>query len=570
MPKPSEFIKLVRHHGWRSSNFSLYGCPVDLRSLDLELAPQRGKQRDVIVAQLRDPTPTTDALLRATLPSPRTTIDSQQLHGSSFVRIALWHRQSYHYKHNRQLLALIHAEYALRAPVDLNPDDVLRSHTVPTPQLVLTLRLLDVYIQQDASMHVEEINEALGWALSDQLFQHMDSLTSAVYDAQNFRDYSRLNDSGLVRVEMQGDAKDPHVATLLDNAEINFRDVCETGHPRYEPFEWLDLEAGVDIQRITTDSAFEQALQHGRTSRKCAEKPPRDRAAPNAMHHLLLRQDPELRWRNGKVINLWRLARMQIQASDDRITAELEAQGIDWRDTEAEDWGPSLEQRSEQMARNPDLEPITWVFVIDDGTGVFAAIPVRTSELSPSRLLEVVKDAWHGQHGLLRGPPASLSVPVAYLQTKARTEWAQQMQACGVELTAPTSGFAAPLHVTKAWCEASKRMGKADRDGTPSKLPAATSIKYVQDWALAHALSAHANSAYERVFGDTNWRKRHLLQGGGYAAQTTIQVQRYVDALGLGSVDAMLNTWRTACHPDFQQKPLRRRGTDADRATPHD
>lgn len=123
MPRPSEFIKQVRHYGWRSADLS-YDRPVELNFHDLEMAARGGKQRDAIIAQLCEHSTNTGDLVRAKLPAPRTRTNGQHLHGSIFVRIAIWHRPSYDQNHNRLLQALVHAEYALHAPVDLDPDEL--------------------------------------------------------------------------------------------------------------------------------------------------------------------------------------------------------------------------------------------------------------------------------------------------------------------------------------------------------------------------------------------------------------------------------------------------------------
>lgn len=330
--------------------------------------------------------------------------------------------------------------------------------------MVLALRVLDVHVQQVDPLRVEYITEAMGWALSDLLFHHLDALTPAVYDLRD-DDYGSGYYHDLVRFEIQGNEAVPVVVSVMEAAETFFREACDTAEPRYESHEWLDLESGIELRRTAVDADFEDALLQGISSRKSAEKPKPARAQPNSLHHVLLCTDPILRISHGKVINLSRLAALQVAASEQRAHTLMEDEG---RDEWEVDWGPDYDQRLATMKSNPTHMAITWLFLVDAGTQVFAVTPVPSAELTIDTLLQFMDAAWRGEHGLLRGPPVAVSLPVAYATTeRARSHLAQCLAQRGVALHKPASGFATPLHMARLWCGDTRDMQSADREARP-------------------------------------------------------------------------------------------------------
>lgn len=552
MPKPSAFIKAVRRHRLRAAEPS-YRPPVDPQYHDLELAPQSGKKRDDLLAELVGDAGHTRPLLSATLPQPRSTLDSHALHMSSFVRLAIWTRPHYHYKDARRLRAIIHAEIALSAPADLDPEDPYRERTVPLPQMVMRLRALDVHLQPGDRGDVDYLTEALGCALGDQLLQHVNQLTSAVYSYQDDDLYGfHRQYRDLIRFELQAERSAPFVAPIMDRVETWFRQACQSADPHHELHEWLDVRDSIDLQMIGVDAAFQDAMTQGLTSRKSADKPKRPRAVPNAIHHLLIRTDPILRIRNGKVINLSRLAAMQTTASERHIEAVMDAYDLD--DDEV-DWGPSYDERLAAMKRNPDQERLKWVFVVDDGTQVFAAFPVPTSELSIDRIVQLLDVAWKGEMGLLRGLPVAVSLPTAYASEAARAYLETQLRSRQVGLTRPASGFATPLNVVKAWCERSAWIEPWQSPSLSSRIraPATMSLQYLADWAYAHLLSNHANSYYASLKDrNDHLGEKFAFSGGGFGSMERIRVTEYLEALHLGHAVPLLKEWKYHCHHRFQ------------------
>ena len=538
MPKPSTFIKDVRHYGMKPQEFGNSSSPIDLQFHVLELGPRSGKGRDELLAQLRGGSTQTLTLLRAPMPSPRSSIDSRSLRCSSYVRIVIWSRSS-RYGKPEELQALVHAEYSLRAPVDFDPDMVWLEGNESTSPMVMTIRVIDVHFQQDQQS--EYLTECLGWALSDQLFAHLNDLTIPISHCRD-DGYGFENYQNLFRFEIQSDVAFSKVANVINAAESFFREACASAEPRHEVHEWLYLQNGVDLRQTDVDADFQDAVEQFLSGRKSLVKPKPERAAPNGIHHLLLCTDPVLRLSHGKVVNLSRLAAMQA-AAHERRHEMIESDELDENQV---DWGPDYEDRLEAMKQNPNLSAIKWVFLVDDGTQVFASLPIPVTELTLDKIQQFMDSAWRGEHGLLRGPPQAVSLPAAYTTEAARQQLGEHLSKRGVTLEKPKSGFATPLHLARLWCQASSEMRSANRE---TATPASVSFDYVREWALAHALSEHANSHFS---GTHDWVQRFNFDAGSYPSMKSIKVGSYMAALNLSGPIQMFRQWQSRCHPRFR------------------
>jgi len=175
MPRSSAFIRQLRKHGIAEGHLSTYRSPINFDSHRLEHAPRVGKKRDTTLTLLHGESAQTRALMTADLPRRKSTLSNAELICSNFLRIALFFRPNYHAP--QKLRAVAHAEIVLTASSDMDPTDPRRHLMVPTPQAVLTVRLLDLHIQAAAgSDNPSQIVDMVGWAIAGQMCAHLEGM----------------------------------------------------------------------------------------------------------------------------------------------------------------------------------------------------------------------------------------------------------------------------------------------------------------------------------------------------------------------------------------------------------
>lgn len=546
MPKPSEFVLALRSHGIHESQLRRPDSPFERRYFASHVA-KNGSKRDEVLSELELASQLTRDLLSASLPRSKSELTSRQLHCSNFVRIGVWGHPP-NQSSKRRLLALVHASIELDVPADFDPRDTWFPQGIALQPMVLTLRLLDLHLCKVAPIDFDAVQEWLGWALSQQLFDHLVGPTLGLYDLENGLDDHAYVPKDLLRIRLQGNGT-LSSRSVLSRTEQQFRTTCTgSSWPRLEAMERFELEGGVSIEQGSADDSFERSVTDCLTSRKASAKPKRVHEAPQAVHHLMICSDPVLRLSKGLVINLSAMAVMQSKADASR--AEMDMEEFDLDDDEV-DWGPGYESRLQRMRENSVHELLKWIFVVDDGTNVFAAVPVPASQLNISTLHDILQSVWRGEHGILRGPPLRLSLPTRYATDAARGELAMLLDRSGVQLTKPTSGFASPIWLKKVWTNASCRIEKYDRCFISRSPPASMSLQMVRDWAFAHLLSEHAHSHFENASSDPMGNYLAFV-GGGYPSCKTIQVANYMQATNLGDPADLFLDWKSRCLADFQ------------------
>lgn len=544
MPAPSAFVARLRsrgigsrdvHHGWRDG-------------MSITHLAERGKHREAVAAEFAEAPSLTRELLAAPVPRARSTLSSRALYCSDYASLSLKHSAA-SWRVPETCLAIVHLEFGLEVGANVDPRDRAWAQPPPPPQVLLTVRLLDAYLPPpagniDQAWTLDRVAEAV----FQEAYERLGGVVDALYDLHADEDESYWEYPGLVRIALQGRPENAQHRLILGETEQWFAhathdsagEVGERLLPSGETFP---------VEHVGPDANYERALAIALRGRAAFEKPKLARAEPNGMHHLLIRSDPVLRICGDRVTNLAAMAALQTTADENRAKRVIEDYGLD-EDDDRVDWGPGFEARLARMKANPKHQAVKWVFIVDDGTGAFAAVPIPATELDVDRLVAVLDAIWAGEHGVLRGPPKELSVPAAYATQEAREQIQRSVASRAVALVHPKSGFGTPIHVTKVWCEASRTMKKYER-ALRNTWPATFSWAFVQAWAYAHALGEHAHSFFENEWDDP-MRGYMAFYGSGYAAMKTIQVRSYLASIGEGDPVAYLTAWNAKCHKDFQ------------------
>lgn len=553
MPKPSPFVRALRHRG---IHVKPPATAYDRRSdgyWSVEHGIAGGARLAAISNGLRGATALTSRLCGKVLAKERSDTTTERWRGSDFVRMVVKFREGYREQPEERSLAIAHAEFVLTADVETEP-------LVPwlasdgRGRIVLMMRLLDVHVQNATADQQGVMLELLGTGLSKQLAAHLECVVAALIDLNDGPDgYGRPRlASDQLTLQMQGDTSDLTVAGVLVHCISAFGEAWDGRH--IELCEYVDLDASPEVEITGKDAAFAHAIERCSLPRR----PPTPRArltAPNEIHHLLIKPDPVLRAKGDKVLNLSALASYQAKAREQTSPDDGERnEFVDWYERgDRSDYDLALER----MQQNPDLDLVRWTFLVDDATRVFVVRPWREGELDADSLLTWMDSAWAGHHGLLRGRPASVSLPASYAGAATRDALTSQLKAREVLLSAPTSGFAAPLSVLKSWCERSASMERCPYNHGASlrqpNLPGVVSWKFVQDWAFSHTLSEHAESYFKKLAGNEDRLGSCLAYAGtGYAAMSTIEVAEYAAAVSVGDVPAFFERWKNQCDPKFR------------------
>jgi hypothetical protein len=479
MPKPSVFVSKLRSRGITPQRNRL--TPLDSPFTAFTL-PSQGKHRDALLAKFSDSPDLTRSLLAAPVPRARSTLTTREFHSSDFQSLGLRESRS-QWRSENPLLGIIHLEFALRVDPQLDPREMEYQRSVEPPPVVLTARLLDIYLLPVAAAHEPSPTTiaAVGELISYQVYAHLDGVVDALYSMHVDEDEDDLGFiyweyPELVRVELQGEDRVVEHDRALIHAEAAIH-----GKPHQDHDEvvrrLLPEDGRFDVARRPRDNDFDLTLGIAIKGRAAYEKPRIARAKPNETHHLLIHTDPVLRLHGGRVINLSAMAAMQSRADEKRAEREMEQFLLD---EEEVDWGPGYDHRLARMKENTTHQPIKWVIVSDDGTGVFAAVPVPASEFDLTRLITTLDTIWSGQHGMLRGQPTNVSFPTAYATPGARSQIEWHLGQRSIKLVRPKSGFHTPLSLIKTWSDASRCMKaySVSRDSTPSTV----SWPFLESW----------------------------------------------------------------------------------------
>lgn len=557
MPAASEFIKALRSIGIHECEFA-YGNRWWDAELVVEHGAKAGAKRDALLTALVGATEQTRALTAANLPHSRSALTSQRLTCSSFVRLVAGERNHRSMRGIREMNAIIHAEFSFDADCDLEPIIVGVADGAPGSVLTMTTRILDVHVQNVPDDRRSAVYAVLGAALGEQMMGHLVGPCEALYRlVDDFDDVDApYFGRGRLELALQGDTCELGVSQVMDACAASFLRACADGQDN--ACRLFSLDEGALLSLARTDVALEDAIAECVTSRRSSAKPKRARAGVNELHHFLIGTDPTLRVSKGKVVNLGVLAWGQTLAREQAAAASGE-------DARSFADGDVYARRNEQEARvakmrgNPDMDPLRWLFLVDDATRVFSAYPFAASELDAgSALVWMMTQAWMGNHGLLRGPPKCVSIPCAYMGGPARASIADALDKRGVTLVQPSSGFSAPIHVVKAWCQQTMWIEQYQHPGERRKAaPSIMPLKFVQDWSFAHLLAEHANSYFGDPTESGNAGKSFGFAGGGFGVLKTMGVETYAKAVGIGDVEGFLKEWRQRCEPVFMSMPWR-------------
>lgn len=544
MPGPSEFVAILRSRGISSRKVAH-----EWRDrVSITHIPERGKHREAVAEELKQAPSLTHELLKAPVPRGRSTLSSRALYCSDYASLSLQHlAQTWRGPETR--LAIVHVEFGLEVGANIDPRDREWKQPPPPPQLVLTVRLLDAYLAASAGDVDEGLTlDRIADAVFEEAYGRLGGVVDALYDLHAKEDESYWEYPGLVRIALQGRPEIAQHKLILGAMEDRF---AHAAHGREDEVTERLLPPGetFSVAHVAPDANYERALEIALHGRGALEKPRPARSEPNGMHHLLIRSDPVLRIRGDRVTNLAGMAVLQTTADENRAKRVIEDYGLD-EDDDRVDWGPGFEARLARMRDNPKHQAVKWVFVVDDGTGAFAAVPIPASELDVDRLVAVLDVIWAGEHGVIRGRPKALSLPTAYATRDAREQIKRLAETRGLVLASPKSGFGTPLHVTKVWCDASRRITKYE-SGFRSARPTTYSWAFVEAWAYAHALGEHAHSFFENEWNDP-MRGYFAFCGSGYAAMKTIKVRSYLASIGERDPVGYLMAWKAKCHRDFQ------------------
>lgn len=470
-------------------------------------------------------------MLDVALGSARSTIDSRWLDCSSFVSLC---------KRNRAgaLEAVVHAEVALRVPVDFEPGE---PYSWPRPEgaaVVVTLRLLDLRLAAIEAGDIELMLEDLAERLSMELLDHMEGLSDALFDVSRDDDsgsYSRYE--GLLRAELQRADHQPAAVRLMREVADSLDRQCGAG-ARPNGLEALEFDDPLDVRLVFADDAFVAAHAAVLSARKSAAKPTRVRAPAGNLHYLLMSEDPT--WRvlpDGAIVAPREQAYKLLRAARAEPAEH-------WDDDDPVDWETS--QLTAKITESTD--PLFWLFLIDDCTRVFAVEPVLRTRPDCEEMLGFLNAAWQGKNGLLQGRPARLALPAAYLAPAAREALGEVVRQMGVELTAPSSGFAAPSAVPRNWLVNARSMARCGEFSGDSHYPEG----FVKLWADAQLLAEHAHSHFNAAAADGSSSTDYEFSGGTFPNMKTLRVQEYLDAVRGGDVVERLTAWRERIDPQFR------------------
>jgi len=523
--QPSDATRELKRRGLRTS-FDLS----DRRFNGLNIEPycarfvaSIGKKRDEFFLAATSAQIDT-SLLRYSLSGSRTEITRKVLNASVYRRFALHLAQ-------RHLpgppIALCHAAFRFTCRATWDPT-FYHSAAQEDRGANYEIYLLDVALAPNQT--TDSTFEPIGEVLAQLALAHLDGPTEVLAELGSDDIHWARSDLRIV-IHLP-----PQPSPICIAAAYHARAVIADSfeHSHHESAEYFEIPADHEIVIKDGDPSFASAWEVFTTNRGDTGGPAKKRPEPNSTHHLLLAEDPSLRYRDGNVLSLTAMARHRATAIAP-MPKDLKVH-VDWIALDAHHRAYELEL--EELKTRPPGESLTWLFLVDAGTNVFTAVPCPTSELSSMFAREFLNASWAGKLGLLRHRPSHLCLPTSYTTQEQRADWDTWVTEEGVALTSPASGFAAPIYVAKLWCGDSAHYGKRQSECPTKSAP----IDRLRSWAKAHVLQIHATAA----FGEHS--NEHFNYGRtNYSSMKSVAARLYCDAVGINNVDEFFKEWDRSC-----------------------